>query len=150
MKSVFSITNEQLSTEHKINTIKFEDTFDKYESVTSGEYPEKFKRRINAICSLAMAKRLPYNYCIERNGGKKTGTVFLSSDFASTLASLAHGLSEWLVEYYCGTKSFAYIHFADFDDLSDIQILPIANEVLNKEEGPLYDVTWRRYIEAAA
>ena len=66
------------------------------------------------------------------------------------LASLAHGFSEWLVEYYCGTKSFAYIHFEDCDDLSDIQILPIANEVLNKEEGPLYDVTWRRYIEAAA
>lgn len=63
---------------------------------------------------------------------------------------MAHGLSEWLVEYYCATKSFAYIDFDDCDNLSDTQILHIANEVLNKEEGPLYDVTWRRYIEAAA
>lgn len=150
MKSVFTLTHEQVSHEHKTSAIKFEDTFDKYESVTSGEYPEKFKRRINAICSLAMAKRLPYNYCIERNGREKTGAVFLSSDFAATLASLAHGLSEWLVEYYCGTKSFAHIDFENCDDLSDFQLLSIANDVLNEEKGPLYDVTWKRYIEAAA
>ena len=34
--------------------------------------------------------------------------------------------------------------------MTDVQVLPIANCVLNKEEGDLYDATWKRYIETAA
>lgn len=63
---------------------------------------------------------------------------------------MAYGLSEWLLEYYAGTRCFARLNFDNCDALTDVQALPIANHVLNEEEGDLYDVTWKRYAETAA
>lgn len=74
----------------------------------------------------------------------------MTSAFATKLATLAYGLSEWLLEYYAGTRCFARLNFDNCDALTDVQVLPIANHVLNEEEGDLYDVTWKRYAETAA
>ena len=76
--------------------------------------------------------------------------VYLTDSFATKLAALAYGVSEWLLEYYAGTRCFAHLSFDDCDTMTDVQVLPIANCVLNKEEGGLYDTTWKRYIETAA
>lgn len=61
----------------------------------------------------------------------------MTSAFATKLATLACGLSEWLLEYYAGTRCFARLNFDNCDALTDVQALPIANHVLNEEEGDL-------------
>ena len=140
----------QLSPERVEEEIGYEDTLEKFESVTSGEYIKTHKELTDSMLSTALADKLPYNYCIERNGEKQKGTVYMTSAFATKLATLAYGLSEWLLEYYAGTRCFARLNFDNCDALTDVQALPIANHVLNEEEGDLYDVTWKRYAEAAA
>lgn len=152
MKNVYTLKCTQLAPEYKENKeiIEYEDTLEKYESVTSEEYIRSRKRLTDRICSAALPDRLPYNYCIERDDKEQKGTVYMTSAFATKLATLAYGLSEWLLEYYAGTRCFARLNFDNCDVLTDVQVLPIANHVLNEEEGDLYDVTWKRYAETAA
>ena len=150
MKNVYSIKCTQLTPTHEEETIGYEDTLEKFESVTSEEYIKAHKNFTDGICSAALADRLPYNYCIERCGKEQKGMVYLTDSFATKLAALAYGVSEWLLEYYAGTRCFAHLSFDDCDTMTDVQVLPIANCVLNKEEGDLYDATWKRYIETAA
>lgn len=152
MKNVYTLKCTQLAPEYKENKeiIEYEDTLEKYESVTSEEYIRSRKRLTDRICSAALPDRLPYNYCIERDDKEQKGTVYMTSAFATKLATLAYGLSEWLLEYYAGTRCFARLNFDNCDALTDVQALPIANHVLNEEEGDLYDVTWKRYAETAA
>lgn len=150
MKNVYIIKCTQVAPTHKEETVGYEDTLEKFESVTSEEYIKEHKNFADGICSAALADRLPYNYCIERCGKKQKGTVYLTDSFATKLAALAYGVSEWLLEYYAGTRCFAHLNFDDCDTMTDVQVLPIANCVLNKEEGDLYDATWKRYVETAA
>ena len=145
MKNVYSIKCTQLTPTHEEETIGYEDTLEKFESVTSEEYIKAHKNFTDGICSAALADRLPYNYCIERCGKEQKGMVYLTDSFATKLAALAYGVSEWLLEYYAGTRCFAHLSFDDCDTMTDVQVLPIANCVLNKEEGDLYDATWKRY-----
>lgn len=152
MKNVYILKCTQHAPEYKENKeiIEYEDTLEKYESVTSEEYIRSRKRLTDRICSAALPDRLPYNYCIERDDKEQKGTVYMTGAFATKLATLAYGLSEWLLEYYAGTRCFARLNFDNCDALTDVQTLPIANHVLNEEEGDLYDVTWKRYAETAA
>lgn len=150
MKNVYIIKCTQVTPTHKEETVGYEDTLEKFESVTSEEYIKEHKNFADGICSAALADRLPYNYCIERCGKEQKGTVYLTDSFATKLAALAYGVSEWLLEYYAGTRCFAQLNFDDCDTMTDVQVLPIANCVLNKEEGDLYDATWKRYIETAS
>lgn len=149
MKNVYTLKCTQLAPEYKENKeiIEYEDTLEKYESVTSEEYIRSRKRLTDRICSAALPDRLPYNYCIERDDKEQKGTVYMTSAFATKLATLAYGLSEWLLEYYAGTRCFARLNFDNCDALTDVQALPIANHVLNEEEGDLYDATWKRYAK---
>lgn len=106
MKNVYTLKCTQLAPEYKENKeiIEYEDTLEKYESVTSEEYIRSRKRLTDRICSAALPDRLPYNYCIERDDKEQKGTVYMTSAFATKLATLAYGLSEWLLEYYAGTR----------------------------------------------
>ena len=45
----------------------------------------------------------------------------MTSAFATKLATLAYGLSEWLLEYYAGTRCFARLNFDNCDALTDVQ-----------------------------
>lgn len=150
MKNVYFIKCTQLNPTHEEKTIGYEDTLEKFESVTSEEYIKAHKNFADGICSATLADRLPYNYCIERCGKEQKGMVYLTDSFATKLAALAYGVSEWLLEYYTGTRCFAHLSFDDCDTMTDVQVLPIANHVLNEEEGGLYDATWKRYAETAA
>lgn len=152
MKNVYTLKCTQHAPEYKENKeiIEYEDTLEKYESVTSEEYIRSRKRLTDRICSAALPDKLPYNYCIERDDKEQKGTVYMTGAFATKLAALAYGLSEWLLEYYAGTMCFIHLDFDNCDALTDVQVLPIANHVLNEEEGDLYDVTWKRYAETAA
>ena len=77
MKNVYSIKCTQLTTTHEEETIGYEDTLEKFESVTSEEYIKAHKNFTDGICSAALADRLPYNYCIERCGKEQKGMVSL-------------------------------------------------------------------------
>lgn len=150
MKSLICFRCKQLAPGNEEKTILYEDTLEMHESVTSAEYLETHKNITDGILSAAIDDRLPYNYCIERCGKEHKGTVYMTRDFATKLAGLAYGLSEWLLEYYNATVCFTCFSFDDCDAMTDEQVLPLANSVLNKEEGVLYDATWKRYIETAA
>lgn len=94
MQNVYFIKCTQLNPTHEEKTIGYEDTLEKFESVTSEEYIKAHKNFADEICSAALADRLPYNYCIERNDKEQKGTVYMTSAFATKLATLAYGLSE--------------------------------------------------------
>ena len=93
MKNVYTLKCTQLAPEYKENKeiIEYEDTLEKYESVTSEEYIRSRKRLTDRICSAALPDRLPYNYCIERDDKEQKGTVYMTSAFATKLATLAYG-----------------------------------------------------------
>lgn len=91
MKNVYSIKCTQLTPTHEEETIGYEDTLEKFESVTSEEYIKAHKNFTDGICSAALADRLPYNYCIERCGKEQKGMVYLTDSFATKLAALAYG-----------------------------------------------------------
>lgn len=76
MKNVYSIKCTQLTPTHEEETIGYEDTLEKFESVTSEEYIKAHKNFTDGICSAALADRLPYNYCIERCGKEQKGMVY--------------------------------------------------------------------------
>lgn len=66
MKNVYTLKCTQLAPEYKENKeiIEYEDTLEKYESVTSEEYIRSRKRLTDRICSAALPDRLPYNYSL--------------------------------------------------------------------------------------
>lgn len=72
MENVYTLKCTQLAPEYKENKeiIEYEDTLEKYESVTSEEYIRSRKRLTDRICSAALPDRLPYNYCIIFNFAK--------------------------------------------------------------------------------
>lgn len=78
MENVYTLKCTQLAPEYKENKeiIEYEDTLEKYESVTSEEYIRSRKRLTDRICSAALPDRLPYNYCIERDDKEQKGTVY--------------------------------------------------------------------------
>lgn len=127
MKNVYTLKCTQLAPEYKENKeiIEYEDTLEKYESVTSEEYIRSRKRLTDRICSAALPDRLPYNYCIERDDKEQKGTVYMTSAFATKLATLAYGLSEWLLEYYAGTRCF------NDDDLAIGAFIDDGNDMLH-------------------
>lgn len=75
MENVYTLKCTQLAPEYKENKeiIEYEDTLEKYESVTSEEYIRSRKRLTDRICSAALPDRLPYNYCIERDDKEQKG-----------------------------------------------------------------------------
>lgn len=85
MENVYTLKCTQLAPEYKENKeiIEYEDTLEKYESVTSEEYIRSRKRLTDRICSAALPDRLPYNYCIERDDKEQKGTVYMTSAFAN-------------------------------------------------------------------
>lgn len=87
MKNVYTLKCTQLAPEYKENKeiIEYEDTLEKYESVTSEKYIRSRKRLTDRICSAALPDRLPYNYCIERDDKEQKGTVYMTSAFATKL-----------------------------------------------------------------
>ena len=76
MKNVYSIKCTQLTPTHEEETIGYEDTLEKFESVTSEEYIKAHKNFTDGICSAALADRLPYNYCIERQRAERYGIPY--------------------------------------------------------------------------
>lgn len=65
-KNVYTLKCTQLAPEYKENKeiIEYEDTLEKYESVTSEEYIRSRKRLTDRICSAALPDRLPYKLCL--------------------------------------------------------------------------------------
>ena len=81
MKNVYFIKCTQLNPTHEEKTIGYEDTLEKFESVTSEEYIKAHKNFADGICSATLADRLPYNYCIERCGKEQKGMVYLTQSW---------------------------------------------------------------------
>lgn len=118
MKNVYTLKCTQHAPEYKENKeiIEYEDTLEKYESVTSEEYIRSRKRLTDRICSAALPDRLPYNYCIERDDKEQKGTVYMTG-------ALLRNWRHWLMGCLSGCSNIMRVQCASSISISIIATL---------------------------